>query len=159
MSETTEDDPTLNNARSDDAALIDVFAGHDISRDAAAHFRGRLDRKLLINRCADCAQWHQPPRPMCPQCWSWNVAATEVSGTGTIHLMMILHQGPPADGVDYAAGHPVITVELDEQAALRFTSTLAADPASRELGIGDRVELDWVERSGVPVPVFRAVGS
>lgn len=153
MSETTED---ATDPMTDDAALIDVFAGHDITRDAAAQFRGRLQQQLLIHRCDDCGTWHQPPRPMCPRCWSWNVSPTEVAGTGTIHLLMQLHQGPPAAGVEYRNGHPVATVELDEQPALRFTTTLANDAASRSLAIGDRVRLTWIERDGVPVPVFEA---
>lgn len=93
---------------------------------------------------------------MCPQCWSWNVVATEVSGRGTIHLLMVLHQGPPAEGVDYDAGHPVVTVELEEQEALRFTSTVVGTPVD-ELEIGAGVELDWIDRGGSPLPVFRVV--
>jgi uncharacterized OB-fold protein len=138
----------------DDTDLIDRFRGYGIDRDRAAHFRGRLGRQLLINRCGDCGRWHQPARPMCPSCWSWNVEPTEVSGRGTIHLLMTLFQGPPTDGVDYSNGHPVVTVELEEQAALRFTSTVVGVPAA-EIRIGDAVELDWIERDGNPFPIFR----
>jgi uncharacterized OB-fold protein len=57
--------------------------------------------------------------------------------------------------VDYSAGpYPVAVVELDEQPALRFTSTLI-DYEPADLVIGTRVELDWIERSGAPFPVFR----
>ncbi len=93
---------------------------------------------------------------MCPACWSWNMNVEAVSGSGTIHLLMKLYQGPPADGVDYRDGHPVVTVELEEQPALRFTSTVTADFPSERLVIGTPVELDWTERDGVPMPVFRA---
>ena len=148
MPENSED------ATDGDADLIDRFRGHGIDRDRAAHFRGRLQRRLLINRCDDCGHWHQPARPMCPACWSWNVEPTEVSGRGTIHLLMTLHQGPPAGGVDYTVGHPVVTVELEEQQALRFTSTVV-DSSAGEVRIGARVELDWIERDGNPFPVFR----
>lgn len=140
---------------SEDAELIDRFSGHGVTRDSAAHFRGRLERRLLIHRCDDCGRWHHPPRPMCPTCWSWNVTPTEVSGRGTIHLLMTLHQGPPAPGVDYADGHPVVTVELEEQSALRFTSTVTADFPAARVAIGTPVELDWVDRDGTPTPVFR----
>lgn len=80
----------------------------------------------------------------------------EVSGRGTIHLLMTLHQGPPSPGVDYADGHPVITVELEEQPALRFTSTVTADFPLDDLMIGEPVELDWADRDGTPMPVFRS---
>ncbi len=117
-------------------------------------YRGLLHRELRMNRCADCGWWHHRPKPICPQCWSKRLVPTPVSGRGTIHLLILLHQGPPADGVDYATPHPVATVELDEQPGLRFTSTVvAADPD--ELAIGQRVALDWTERDARPYPVFR----
>jgi uncharacterized OB-fold protein len=155
VAENSEDTDLPVSTGMSDADLIERFRGYGIDRDRAAHFRGRLERRLLIDRCADCGRWHQPPRPMCPACWSWNVEATEVSGRGTIHLLMQLHQGPPATGVDYADGHPVVTVELEEQEALRFTSTVIDTPAE-EIRIGTPVELDWIDRDGTPLPVFRA---
>ena len=92
---------------------------------------------------------------MCPSCWSWNVVATPVSGRGTVHLLMKLHQGAPAPGVDYVAGpHPVATVELVEQPHLRYTSTIINCPAEK-LVIGLPVELTWIERYGAPFPVFQ----
>ena len=140
---------------SDDEQLIERFAGHGITRDNAEHFRGRLERRLLMSRCGDCGHWQHPTRPMCPACWSWNMTMEEVSGRGTIHLVMILHQGPPAGGVDYGTGHPVVTVELEEQPSLRFTSTVTADFPSSDLRIATPVELAWIERDGTPMPVFR----
>src|SRR3954467_6143920 len=97
-----------------DEELVARFAGYALDRDNAPHFRGRLDRRLLCNRCADCGTWHHPPRPICPACWSTDVVATEVGGTGNIHLTVFLHQGPPASGVDYTTPYPVVTIELDE---------------------------------------------
>ena len=130
-----------------------MFAHLGIDRDSAPHFRGRLEHRLLVNRCQDCGAFHQPPRPVCPRCWSVAVAATEVSGAGTIHLLTFLHQGPPAPGVDYTTPYPVVTVELDEQAGLRFTATLVGAP-NESIAIGERVELRWIDRAGLPVPAF-----
>ena len=76
-----------------------------------------------------------------------------MSGRGTVHLLIWLRQGPPADGVDYSTPHPVVTVELEEQAGLRFTSTVV-DATMDDLAIGDPVELTWVERNGAPFPAF-----
>jgi hypothetical protein len=74
-------------------------------------------------------------------------------------MLILLHQGPPASGVDYASGpYPVATVELDEQAGLRFTgAVVGVDPS--QIRIGDRVELDWTVRDGIPQPVFRVAGT
>jgi uncharacterized protein len=141
-----------------DEELVARFAGHPIDRDSAAHYRGRLELRLLLNRCGACGTWHHPPRPICPSCWSTVVVPTEVAGTGTIHLVLFLHQGPPAEGVDYTTPYPVVTVELDEQTGLRFTATVVGAP-NEQIAIGKRVALDWIERAGVPVPAFRLDGS
>ena len=139
-----------------DTDLVRQFAGRGISRDNAAHFRGRLNRKLLINKCADCATWHHPPKPVCPNCWSSNVIPTEVAGTGTIYLAVFLHQGPPAPGVTYDTPYPVVAVELDEQPGLRFTATVVGAP-NEAIAIGKRVKLCWIDRDGEPTPAFRLV--
>ena len=137
-----------------DEELVGRFPGQRIDHDNNEMFRARLEHRLLINRCRDCGMWHQPPRPICATCWSTDVVPTEVAGTGTIHLAIFLHQGPPAEGVDYSTPYPVVTVELDEQKCLRFTSTVVGS-ANDEIRIGERVELDWIERAGMPLPVFR----
>jgi uncharacterized OB-fold protein len=96
---------------------------------------------------------------MCPACWSWKVVPTAVSGRGTVHLFITLHQGPAAEGVDYAkAPHPVVTVELAEQAGLRFTGTMVGC-ALGDIRIGMPVEATWIERNGSPYPAFRPVTS
>src|SRR3954466_5700611 len=142
-------DPTL-----DDEALVDLFDAYALDHDNKAVFRARLDHELCIMRCRDCGTWHEPPRPICPACWSKDVVATPVSGRGTIFMAIFLHQGPTAPGVDYSTPYPVVTVELEEQPGLRFTSTLG-DASTDDITIGRRVSLDWVERAGVPLPVFR----
>ncbi len=137
-----------------DAELVDRLPHVVVDRDNAEHYRGWLVRELRINRCGACGRWHHPPRPMCPSCWSWDVAATPVSGNGTVHLAIFLHQGPPAEGVDYSTPHPVVTIELDEQPGLRYTGPVIGVP-NDEIVIGMRVALDWIERNGAPYPAFR----
>ena len=141
--------------RPSDTELVERLAHLPVERDTAEHFRGYLRRELVMNRCADCGRWHHPMRPMCPACWSWNVVPSAVSGWGTVHLFISLHQGPPADGVDYAAApHPVVTVELEEQEGLRFTSTIVGC-AAHDIRIGMPVEVTWIERDGSPYPAFK----
>lgn len=140
-----------------DVELVDRLPHIHVEHHDAEHYRGWFRRELLINRCTSCGTWIQPMRPMCPACWSWDVEPTPVSGRGRIHLLLLLHQGPPAPGVDYTTGpYPVVTVELDEQEALRYTSTVIGKGAG-DVRIGDAVELDWIDRHGAPFPVFRAV--
>lgn len=136
-----------------EAELVARFAHVRVDRDNAAFYRGWLDHELRMNRCADCGRWQHPPRPLCAACWSWRMVPTAVSGRGTVFLLMRLHQGPPAPGVDYSTPYPVVTVELAEQPGLRYTSTVVGCPPE-QVHIGMPVQLAWIERHGAPFPVF-----
>ena len=141
-----------------DAELVERFAHVRVNHDTKGHYRGWLARELRLNRCRDCGWWHHPSKPVCPRCWSSAVEPTAVSGRGTLHLLIWLHQGPPAPGVDYASGpHPIATVQLEEQEGLRFTSTIVDCPRER-IEIGMPLELAWTERYGAPFPAFRPAG-
>lgn len=144
-----------DDAELDDAALVERFGAVAVDRDNQHFYRGWLDHELRLNRCADCGRWHHPPTPMCPFCWSWDVRPTPVSGRGTVHLLMRLHQGPPAPGVDYERSpHPVVVVDLEEEPGLRITSTVVDCPPD-DLTIGMPVTVTWIDRDGVPFPAFR----
>jgi uncharacterized protein len=137
-----------------DAELLAAFPDTLIDHDTKEFYRGWLERRLLLNRCGDCGRWHHPPHPRCPDCWSTNVVPTEASGRGVVHLLVKLHQGPPAPDVDYLQRpHPVVTVELAEQQGLRLTSTIVNCPLD-EVRIGLPVQLTWIERWDAPYPVF-----
>ena len=73
-----------------DAELVELLPHLPVERDTAEHYRGYLRRELVMNRCAECGRWHHPMRPMCPDCWSWRVAPTAVSGRGTVHLFLLI---------------------------------------------------------------------
>lgn len=147
---------SVHNDVSDDE-LVQRFPGEAITHDNAAHYRGRLRRELLMNRCGDCGRWHAPPKPICPDCWSSQISAEPVSGEGVILLAILLHRGPPAPGVDYSTPYPVVTVELDEQPGLRFTSTVVGAD-NNDIRVGAAVRLEWAERAGAPMPVFELKG-
>ena len=136
-----------------DSELLARFPDTWINHDNKEFYRGWLQRRLLVNRCAECGHWQHPPKPVCPACLSERLVPTEVSGNGTVHLLIRLHQGPPAPDVDYSHPHPVVVVELEEQEGLRISSTVViADPS--EISIGMPVQLTWIERFGAPYPVF-----
>jgi uncharacterized OB-fold protein len=133
----------------DDAAVLRRFAGEPVDQDSIAHYRGLLQRRLMLNRCAGCGEWHHPPRPVCPACWSCDVRPTEVLGAGRIFLLTFLAAS------DNSPRHPVATVDLDEQVGLRYTATIEGTGQQGEVRIGDRVVLTWIERGSTAVPAFR----
>lgn len=151
------DPVSIRSAAESDEELLAHFPGARVDHVNKGFYRGLLHSELRISRCADCGWWHHRPKPVCPRCWSHRLVATPVAGTGTIHLLIHLHQGPPADGVDYSRPYPVATVELDEQEGLRFTAGVVG-AAAEDLAIGQRVELTWTTRDGNPHPAWRPAG-
>ena len=133
-----------------DEAVLEAFPHDQIDADNVDHYRGILERRLLINRCTSCGAWHAPPAAMCPTCWSDDVHPTEVSGDGVVYLLMFLHQGP---GATPDAPYPVATIELSEQPGVRFTSTLVGCSRA-EMHVGMPVRLTWIDRNGSPFPAF-----
>lgn len=137
----------------DDDTVLTAFPDAAIDHDNVAFYRGLLDRQFLANRCLDCAHWHTPARPICPRCWSSRTLPTEISGRGVVYMVTWLHQRSSGHG-DVTAPFAMATIELAEQPGLRI-STMMTGCENEDLHIGLAVELDWVERNGVPTPVFR----
>jgi uncharacterized OB-fold protein len=126
-----------------------------ISYDNIEHYRGLLQRRLLINRCDDCGYWVYPHRPICPRCWSWSLTPTEVSGRGRVHLFTQVRQPRANDRAGQRQGAvALIGVELAEQPGLRYLSTVDGMEFA-DLRHDMPVELTWVERNGQPAPAFR----
>jgi uncharacterized protein len=140
-------------ATHDDLAVFEAFPDIHITRDNITHYRGLIGRRLTINRCGDCRTWIYPHRPMCPQCWSWNVNPREVSGLGRVYMFTRLHQlRDPAAQVYEPI--PVAAVELVEQQGLRYLSRIvgcAADEIVHDMP----VELTWIDIDGRDWPAFR----
>jgi uncharacterized OB-fold protein len=141
-----------------DEELLERWPGVRIDGDNAAYYRGLLEHRLLIHRCRQCRTWHNPPRSVCPRCWSREISAEAVSGRGVIDLLTFLHQGRPRPGVDYASGHPVAGVGLVEQPGLRVAAAIVG-ASHDEIRLGAEVELDWRDPDGRPTPVFRLTGA
>lgn len=132
-----------------DDVLLARFPGVRIDHDNKAYYRGLLQQKLLLNCCSDCGQWHHPPRPSCPACWSWEIEAREVAGRGEVYLLSFINGRTAHSSV--SDPYPVAAVDLVE--GVRFTSTIVNCP-KEEIIIGMPVRLAWVEEDGMPMPVF-----
>lgn len=140
-----------------DEAVLERYPHIRLDHLNKHHYRGYLEHRLVLGRCADCGRWHSPLRPRCPECWSTAVSPTAVSGRGTVHLLTLLHQGPPSPEVDYSTPWPLAAIELVEQPGLRVVGTLVDCPPEA-CRVGVPVELTWITRQGAPWPAFRPVG-
>ncbi len=138
----------------------DVFAHfHDvhIDHDNIAHYRALMQGKLLINRCQRCATWIYPHRPFCPQCHSFDVVPTEVSGRGKLYMYTLIEQArDPNHPLD--APLQVAAIELAEQPGLRYLSQIVGCPPEA-LRHDMPVELTWIERGTRLWPAFRQAGA
>jgi uncharacterized OB-fold protein len=153
----------------------DVFAAYPdvpIDVDNLEHYRGLLSCRLLVNRCAACGTWIYPHRPMCPRCWSWDVAPTPVSGDGTVFMFTVIQQerdpskpnpskpdpskpdpSKPDPSKEGAAPTVVAAVELVEQVGLRYLSRIVNCPLDA-LELDMPVRLVWIDDHGRPAPAF-----
>jgi uncharacterized protein len=141
-----------------DEELVALYPDQPVDHDTRQRYQGWLRHEHVVDRCGACGSFREPPGPICPRCWSTDIERVAVSGAGTIHLAIFLHQGPRVEGVDYATPYPVVVVELDEQPGLRVTGTMVGTH-NMEIMIGERVEMTWIDRFGSPRPAFRLVGA
>ncbi len=141
-----------------DEALLATFPTVRVDHDNKHYYRGLLNHQLVIDRCNSCGYWYVPPSYLCPRCWSEDTDPQPVRGTGTVDLVTLLHQGPPAPGVDYSTPYPLVGVELDEQPGLRVSSTIVNSKPD-DVHRGLRVRLHWIERAGAPYPAWQPAES
>lgn len=109
-----------------------------VSPDTEFFWKGLRDNTLLIQRCADCKQLRQPPRPMCPQCTSLEWDTMAASGRGTVHSY-VMPQYPPMPFMEY----PYIVALVDLEEGVRLVSNLV-DIAPDAVQVGMPVEVCYV---------------
>lgn len=125
-----------------------------VNADNAFFWDGVAERKLLIQRCADCHTLRHPPRPMCGACTSTDWDTVTAAGTGTV-FSFVVHHHPPLPGV--TAPHVVAVIALDE--GTRFVAELV-EIVPEDVAIGMAVELVWVTLDDeLTLPMFRPAGA
>jgi uncharacterized protein len=132
--------------------VFETYPGIQLDHDNFEHYRGLMQRRLLINRCSKCGYWIYPHRPLCPQCLSWDVVPTEVSGEGKVFMFTLIQQERDPSG-RMEAPLPLAAVELAERPGLRYLSTIvncSVDHITYDMP----VRLTWTNRDGAEWPVF-----
>jgi uncharacterized OB-fold protein len=125
--------------------LVEQYHQYAIDPDNEAFFRGLSEGRLRMKRCDGCGKLRNPPLPTCPHCWSSDATDEDVDGRGRVFLLTWLHRGGAVLGVD--PPYPVVTVELDVQQGLRYT-TIGVNCPHDALHIGSRVQATWVDWNG-----------
>lgn len=103
--------------------------------------------ELLIQYCPDSDRYQFYPRPFDLATGSDNVEWVAARGTGVVHSLTTVHL-PVSELLE--PPYVVALIELDEGVRM------VANIVEGECAIGDRVEVTWYERDGLPpLPMFR----
>jgi uncharacterized OB-fold protein len=95
----------------------------------------------MLPTCRACGKAHLPPGPVCPFCFSDDIAWQEASGRGRISTWTLVHKAWFA-AFQNETPYNVVQVELDE--GPRLTSRLI-NVGERKIQIGQRVEVMFVD--------------
>jgi uncharacterized OB-fold protein len=125
-----------------------------LDADNRAFWTGGAAGELRITRCRDCSTFIHPPRPVCRNCLSENVAPEAVPGTGVIDTFTVNYQKwHPALEVPYV----IARVALDGAPGVYLTTNIVGSPVE-EVDIGDRVRVKFEQHGEVYLPLFEKVG-
>lgn len=110
--------------------------------------------RLSIQQCQSCKHLWHPPRPICPDCHSTELAPAQMSGRGTLYSYIRVSYPPPR-GFD----EPPLIVLVDlEEGGIRLISNIV-DAQLENLTPDAPVEVDFeLTARGRTVPVFRLAG-
>jgi uncharacterized OB-fold protein len=120
---------------------------------SAGFWEAAAEGVLAIARCQTCRSWDHPPQERCRFC-AGEMSFEAVSGRGEIFSFIVNRR-------QFVPGHPpprvIALVELEEQAGLRLTGLVDADPGEVAIGRPVRAEMAPIGASGWAGPLFRLV--
>jgi len=123
----------------------------DPAVDVDAFFWQECARRVFwVQQCTACGQWQHYPRAICSHCWSADLVWRRPSGRAVVKTFSVVQRG--SGGFANLAPYVVALVELAEGPTM-MTNIVGADPG--QVAIGLEVGLDFEERNGRTVPVFR----
>lgn len=126
------------------------------AEEAQPFFDALKERRLVVQRCADCGRLQHPPRAMCGGCRSTAFDWAEMSGKGVVYSYVVTHQAVhPA-----LVGHtPLATVEVELAEGPHITTNLVDVPPD-ETTVGMAVEVVFEDVSeGVVLALFRRISN
>ncbi len=111
-------------------------------------------RRLVVQRCGDCAAYRFPPEVGCYRCGSLRATWVPVSGRATLYSWTVAHP-PLLPYFQERAPWPVAVVELEE--GPRLVTNLVGVPVEEyEIGMPLQVDFEEVDDE-VTLPVFRRI--
>lgn len=124
-----------------------------LDADNRSFWTGGASGELRLMRCRDCAAFIHPPRPVCRNCLSENVAPEAVAGTGVVDTFTVNHQKwHPGLDVPYV----IARVAIDGAPGV-FLTTNIVGCAVDDVDIGDRVRVKFEQQGEVYYPLFEKI--
>ena len=128
---------------------------------SASFYKYLAERKLMASRCKQCGSLHLPPKPLCSDCGSNEMAWAELKGRGKLAAFTAISVGPSfmqKKGHDrnnpYTAG--IVVLEEGPRISARILGGNAKEPEKIE--IGAPAEIDFTDdggESGKPILAFK----
>jgi len=114
---------------------------------------GGAQGELRIMCCNDCGTFIHPPRPVCRNCLSENVAPKAISGTAVVDTYTINHQKwHPKMEVPFV----IARVALDDAPGVYLTTNIVGC-AVDAVDIGDRVKVKFEQQDDIYIPLFEKI--
>jgi uncharacterized OB-fold protein len=110
--------------------------------------------ELVVHRCDACGTATQHPRTRC-ECGSGDLAWHVCTGSARLHSFVIVHRPEPVFATE--APFVLAVVELDEGARMT-TRVVEVEPLPENLVLDMDLELRWLSRGDVELPVFAPAG-
>lgn len=122
--------------------------------DSGPFWEAAARHELIAQRCAACRRWRHPPRPMCPECNSFEQEWAPVSGHARVWSWIVAHP-PLLPAFAERAPYNVVVVELEE--GIRMVGNLVgvANDEIRE-GMSVRATFEDVP-DGIALPQWEPV--
>jgi uncharacterized OB-fold protein len=127
---------------------------------AREYWQGTKEHKILVQKCTNCGRFRWLPKPMCPDCNTFDAEWTDVGTTGTIFSFFISYRGFGRVWEQHAP-YVVVLVEFDEAPNVRIFADLIdveADPDKVKIGLPVEVVFDDITDK-ITLPRFRLRGS
>jgi uncharacterized protein len=122
------------------------------SPESRPYWEGLAQRRLVLQRCADCGRIRHYPQPMCPACHSLAADWVEASGAAMVHSWTVAHHPfHPA----FRAELPYVLVTADLPEGVRLLAQLR-DAGAEALRPGLELRIDFEDNGeGLTLPILR----
>ena len=118
--------------------------------DSQPYWEGLKERRLMLQRCADCGKVRHYPRPVCSACHSMESDWFEASRRGTLHSWSVSrHAFHPSFKPDLPM--TFVTVDLDEGVRLLGIYKGAGEP---DIGAAVVIRFEDVRGADFTLPVI-----